>query len=98
MISKIHSLLVEQPMTIESIMSATGVSENVAIIMVVEMLERGLVEHKGEGRYGVVTNSERDLKSLLDFVKDDSLAATYQSLGYFCVRIIYAANTIRFAY
>ncbi|MEM2002047.1 MAG: hypothetical protein QXT77_05335 [Candidatus Methanomethylicaceae archaeon] len=68
-------------MTIEDIMQSAGVSDIVAQTMIVEMCERGIVEHKGHGKYGVITHKERDLKSLLDFVKDDALAATYQSLG-----------------
>jgi|GEM_PF-6882203 len=88
MLSKIHGLLVEQPMTLENIMAAAGVSDIVALTMVIEMSERGIIEHKGQGRWGVVTNSERGLKSLLAFVQDDALAATYQSLGQYRSEII----------
>lgn len=97
MLSKIHGLLVEQPMTLESIMQSAGVSETVALAMIVEMSERGIVEYKGLGMYGVVTNSERGLRGLrglLNFVKDDSLAATYQSLGQYRNEIIKIINNI----
>lgn len=95
MLSKIHDLLIERPMSATEIAEFLGVSYPRALSLIWTLKRTCIISLDSKsGRYEIGSQGDKSLNHLLSFVKDDALAATYQSLGQYRVEIIKIINTI----